>query len=917
MNTRPTKQTSRSGIALILVLGFLSMMTLLTIAFSTLMRTERLTASAYVDKTKSDVLLDTALSRALAAIEQTVSGENDFYYMDQIILASPDEGGGGPGMPAFGDWVWDHIPRATWDRPLDHLSSFNWRNPEATGWVSIPGQNARVAYYVVDSSGFIDPHFPMLRERRSGQHPSEIQYPDANLGGGTAYDFPSESEASVFAQSITNQWVRFFGQEELTQAYQQSMEGQDFTMTEPPFFMFPYSYAPREWDTIPIVLDQNNDGQYRYIDTDGQPAEVATSSFPRRPGDWPTSPTPVPNWVEALWFGGEIPFRDRDGEVSDEEMRFPMLWNWEEMMAWPNEPPPMTRVTMIQWDHERPPSTLDGYSRGMVDAFAFYNLGKGLPYRTDHGMTLASRSAFAGHYTGDATEDSEDDDEVDQEGQGVTYWQRLPVTGPGLYMTRMWAEAAVMEPELPEDDDEEEPNPRIFYETHIEFTNVTNAPLQFDTLQFPVLRHQVQYSGDRTSGIPAAQVIQGTFQWYAYNSSGLLASSGTLPFHPSYTSTSPAGWHNRTSASGWTPATWEEAYGSNVIPGWESFILAYEVEIELLRHQPEEVQVRPRWLRWRRNDVAQVTPYRVMPGSTFWRLYFYRLDGRYVPIRVWDRGAGSRPRKFIANDPRRVYTGRRNVSNRLARGTPTSLSGINTSVPWWERYNLATGARMDGTGLIYYPEYANPERSDTYPMLDSLSHIGRQPVNPFPVRHWETIPLVGPEARDVGRYFAMTNEVTERGRININSPYREVLAAGFMRANDDMSGAPWNYEPLSYSRALALADLILSRRPDGGYRNTIDVWRAASRSEWSAALGGGDKFEIEEVIARSMNLFTTRQQIYTVMLASQTMSSAANPQPVSESRAMAVIWRDPFPDDEGRHRVKVLSYRSMDDIEGI
>ena len=233
----------------------------------------------------------------------------------------------------------------------------------------------------------------------------------------------------------------------------------------------------------------------------------------------------------------------------------------------------------------------------------------------------------------------------------------------------------------------------------------------------------------------------------------------------------------------------------------------------------------------------------------------------------------------------------------------------------------------DGTARLYYRLLGaaanSSNEAEPYARLDSLAALGRLPI--YRDRHWYTMPLVGENARDVAKYFSVHPEwPAVRGRININSPYADVIASGFYEANQDMTGNQTLRDPLSRTDADRLARLVLRHRPEGGYRNLIDVWRAAQRQEWENELGGKNKFEVEEIVMRSERLFTTRQQMFTVVLAAEI--NPTGHQPLAQAQAVAIVWRDPFrtdddgqilePDDPeydtGRHRIKLLSFRQLD-----
>ena len=71
--TKLEQSDSRSGIAIIIVLGMLSVLMVLAVAFAISMRTESAAAGYYSEISKSSALIHTALARALADLDQNLS----------------------------------------------------------------------------------------------------------------------------------------------------------------------------------------------------------------------------------------------------------------------------------------------------------------------------------------------------------------------------------------------------------------------------------------------------------------------------------------------------------------------------------------------------------------------------------------------------------------------------------------------------------------------------------------------------------------------------------------------------------------------------------------------------------------------------------------------------------------------------
>ena len=69
--TVPGTAESRSGAALLIVLGFLAILTIIIIAFTTQSRMERLSGRAYLVNAQTRQLLHVALTRALEDLESS------------------------------------------------------------------------------------------------------------------------------------------------------------------------------------------------------------------------------------------------------------------------------------------------------------------------------------------------------------------------------------------------------------------------------------------------------------------------------------------------------------------------------------------------------------------------------------------------------------------------------------------------------------------------------------------------------------------------------------------------------------------------------------------------------------------------------------------------------------------------------
>lgn len=174
------KLSNRSGIALVMVLGVLSLMVLLAVSFAIAMRTERVAAGNYLDAAKARQLAQVGLARSLEQL-QDLCGTNlsdlNLVYPPWVITNSYD-----PDTPTdvkadlVKGSVSNFIPGALWDAAtnaskLDASNHWLYISSETTGMSNLIG---RVAYLIVNCSGLLDASFVGGVERGAGTNPLEI-----------------------------------------------------------------------------------------------------------------------------------------------------------------------------------------------------------------------------------------------------------------------------------------------------------------------------------------------------------------------------------------------------------------------------------------------------------------------------------------------------------------------------------------------------------------------------------------------------------------------------------------------------------------------------------------------------------------------------------------------------------------------
>lgn len=184
-------------------------------------------------------------------------------------------------------------------------------------------------------------------------------------------------------------------------------------------------------------------------------------------------------------------------------------------------------------------------------------------------------------------------------------------------------------------------------------------------------------------------------------------------------------------------------------------------------------------------------------------------------------------------------------------------------------------------------------------------------------RPWQTIPLYGPNALPVLDHFTTVTNEFRTGLVNVNTTNRNVLAQIFFDAPLERYPGEALAPRITDKQARDLADAIYSA---GGvpnqYTNVSHIARAGTGID--SALSGLDTLQKKAAIRNTSMLMGTRQNIYTVVITAQAVrdannnGSVENDEVVGEQRAVAVVWRDPYPVNS-LHNTFVRFFRWLED----
>lgn len=251
---------NRSGIALVVVLGFLTLLTILAVSFAISMRTERMSANLHVQATQARHLTHVAVARAMQDIEGRLGWlwdpNTDRYIntpMAPMWLVMSSTGSAAQVNLASGVAT-NYLPGVAFtelDGVTNPTNTPRWANIEVDGQII-----GRYAYEVVDCSGLVDITAINQQPRNATYSPNGPGgLMNVNTAPMTATDprgirispnllsefGGSAANVTAFQAALSNNWGRVESMAELRQLLRQAG-------CNPPQYSFFYSYAPNhEW----------------------------------------------------------------------------------------------------------------------------------------------------------------------------------------------------------------------------------------------------------------------------------------------------------------------------------------------------------------------------------------------------------------------------------------------------------------------------------------------------------------------------------------------------------------------------------------------------------------------------------------------------------------------------------------------
>lgn len=186
----------------------------------------------------------------------------------------------------------------------------------------------------------------------------------------------------------------------------------------------------------------------------------------------------------------------------------------------------------------------------------------------------------------------------------------------------------------------------------------------------------------------------------------------------------------------------------------------------------------------------------------------------------------------------------------------------------------------------------------------------------------------GYTAHNFSDVFCITNG-WRKGLINVNTDYSDVLAMAFKDASNGLRPADTRCFTIDKTKAQQIANAIMDTRETLTPKEFKDVSQIKnlSATTWPNLLPEGkpgismSDTERELVMGSAMELLTTRQNLFAIVLSGEAYSPFSMTavgqvdagRKLASSRAVAYVWRDPYRDVNGVHRMTLLSLRLLED----
>ncbi|MGI6087617.1 MAG: hypothetical protein ACOYCD_06700 [Kiritimatiellia bacterium] len=236
----------RSGIALVMVLGVLSLMVLMAVSFAISMRTERVAAGNQLDTVRARQLAQVGLVRAMDFLYEecgsSLTNYNQIYPNWDVEVSYTSQAASVVAVDFLKGSASNFVPRALWDAAATISDTNASDNHAGKYWIHVTSETpdsanpdhivtnliGRVAFMILNCSGLLDANFVGGADRGIGTNPVEI----------ALENLPDVASSSFVTERYRN--VRYETQAELNE-----LVGTNFIATN----LFIYSRAPAGYYT--------------------------------------------------------------------------------------------------------------------------------------------------------------------------------------------------------------------------------------------------------------------------------------------------------------------------------------------------------------------------------------------------------------------------------------------------------------------------------------------------------------------------------------------------------------------------------------------------------------------------------------------------------------------------------------------
>gem|GEM_PF-2047861 len=244
---------------------------------------------------------------------------------------------------------------------------------------------------------------------------------------------------------------------------------------------------------------------------------------------------------------------------------------------------------------------------------------------------------------------------------------------------------------------------------------------------------------------------------------------------------------------------------------------------------------------------------------------------------------------------------------------------------YWIYGSVATPGETNANAFAYLAEPANDSDGDfdMYVANRPLRTIGELGFVCYD--KWRTVRLythnpappapITPYDKVYDAFSLYKPGTYRRGLVNGNTTNQSVLASVFWQApENEFEQSNSNRVDSNTAMDIAAEIIASANRP---YRNISQI---AAGVDWANYTTGATEIEREGLIRSSMDLLTTRHNLFTIVIAGEAYSEMigssythSGGRTLSSARGIAEVWRDPFPLTNGVHRCFVRYFKMIND----